>query len=48
MEPAYSTNLGGVAIRDGQVPGALGVLESLDNPLPIGIALRIEWAELRA
>ena len=42
MEPAYSTNLGGVAIRDGQVPGALGVLESFDNPLPIGIALRIE------
>ena len=47
MEPAYSANLGGAAIRDGQVPGALGVLESPDNPMPIGIALRIEWAEPR-
>jgi len=48
MEPAYSANLGGAAIRDGQVPGALGMLESPDNPMPIGIALRIEWAEPRA
>jgi hypothetical protein len=48
MEPAYSANLGGSAIRYDKVPGALGMLESPDNPLPIGIALRIEWAEPRA
>ena len=42
------SNFGGAAIRYGEVPGALGVLESPDNPMPIGIALRIEWAEPRA
>ena len=32
------SNFGGAAIRYGEVPGALGVLESPDNPMPIGIA----------
>jgi hypothetical protein len=26
------------------VPGAIGMLEAPDNPMPIGIALRIGWA----
>ena len=43
----FDSNLGGSAIRYGEVPGALGVLESPDNPMPIGIAIRIEWAEPR-
>jgi len=38
----FCSNFGGSAIRYDKVPGALGVLESPDNPLPIGIALRIE------
>src|SRR5271166_5716266 len=44
----FYSNFGGSAIRYDKVPGALGVLESPDKPLPIGIALRIEWAEPRA
>src|SRR5271166_2666509 len=44
----FYSNFGGSAIRYDKVPGALGVLESPDNPLPIGIALRIVWAEPRA
>ena len=44
----FYSNFGGSAIRYDKVPGALGMLESLDNPLPIGIAMRIEWAEPRA
>ena len=44
----FYSNFGGSAIRYDKVPGALGMLESPDNPLPIGIALRIEWAEPRA
>ena len=44
----FSSNFGGSAIRYDKVPGILGMLESLDNPLPIGIAMRIEWAEPRA
>ena len=39
-----NSNFGGAAIRCSEVPGAMGVLESLDNPLLIGIALRIGWA----
>jgi len=38
----FYSNFGGSAIRHAKVPGALGVLESPDTPLPIGIALRIE------
>ncbi len=48
MDSIFYSNFGGAAIRYGEVPGALGVLESPDNPMPIGIALRIEWAEPRA
>ena len=48
MDSTFYSNFGGAAIRYGEVPGALGVLESPDNPMPIGIALRIEWAEPRA
>ena len=44
----FYSNFGGSAIRYDKVPVALGMLESPDNPLPIGIALRIEWAEPRA
>ena len=42
------SNFGGSAIRYDKVPGALGMLESTDNLLPIEIVLRIEWAEPRA
>ena len=41
-DSTFYSNFGGVAIRHDKVPGALGMLESPDNPLPIGIALRIE------
>jgi hypothetical protein len=44
MEPAYYTNFGDAAIRYGEVPGTIGVLEAPDNPMPIGMALRIGWA----
>jgi hypothetical protein len=43
MEPAYSTNFGGAAIRYGEVPGAIGVLESPDNHMPIGMAFPLGW-----
>ena len=43
MEPAYYTNFGDAAIRYGEVPGTLGVLEAPDNPLPIGMAFPIGW-----
>ena len=48
MDSIFYSNFGGAAIRYGEIPGALGVLELPDNPMPIGIALRIEWAEPRA
>ena len=48
MDSIFYSNFGGSAIRYDKAPGALGMLEPPDNPLPIGIALRIEWAEPRA
>ena len=38
MDSIFDSNFGGAAIRYGEVPGDMGVLESPDNPLPIGIA----------
>ena len=44
MEPAYSTNFGGAALRYGAaLPGAIGVLESPDNHMPIGMVSPIGW-----
>ena len=40
MEPAYYTNFGGAVLRYGEVP-AIGVLESPDNHMPIGMAFPI-------
>jgi hypothetical protein len=40
MEPAYYTNFGDAAIRYGEVPGTIGVLEAPDNHMPIGMASR--------
>jgi hypothetical protein len=30
-------------LRYGEVPGAVGVLEALDKPMPVGMALCIGW-----
>jgi hypothetical protein len=30
-------------LRYGEVPGAIGVLEALDNPMPVGMALCVGW-----
>jgi hypothetical protein len=43
MEPAYYTNFGDTAIRYGEVPGTIGVLEAPDNHMPIGMAFPIGW-----
>jgi hypothetical protein len=43
MEPAYYTNFGNAAIRYGEVPGALGALESPDNHMPVGMVFPIGW-----
>jgi hypothetical protein len=44
--PAYFTNASGPgAVRYGQLPGSIGVLESLDKPMPIGIASAIGRTE---
>jgi hypothetical protein len=49
MEPAYYTNFGDAAIRYGEVPSIIGVLEAPDNHMPIGMAFPIGWtAEGRA
>jgi hypothetical protein len=42
----YFTNIG-VAdpVRPGQLPGSIGVLESLDKPMPLGIASEIGRTE---
>ena len=39
----YFTNVGPQAgpVRYGTVPGAIGVLEDLDKPMPIDLALRV-------
>jgi hypothetical protein len=45
---SYS-NFGGAALRYGEVPGTIGVLEAPDNHMPIGMAFSIGWtAEGRA
>jgi hypothetical protein len=43
MEPAYYTNFGGAVLRYGEVPGAIGALESPDNHMPIGMVFPIGW-----
>ena len=43
MEPAYSTNFGDAALRYGEAPGTIGVLEAPDNHMPIGMAFPIGW-----
>jgi hypothetical protein len=30
-------------LRHGDVPGAIGVLEALDNPMLVGLALCVGW-----
>jgi hypothetical protein len=30
-------------LRYGEVPGAIGVLEALDKPMPVGMALCVGW-----
>jgi hypothetical protein len=32
-------------VRYGQVPGAIGVLEAPDHPMPIGIAFEADWTD---
>jgi hypothetical protein len=42
----YFTNIGVAGpVRSGQVPGSIGVLESLNNKMPIGIAPEIGRTE---
>jgi hypothetical protein len=42
MEPVYSsTNFGGAVLRYGEVPGALGALESPDNHMLIRMVFPI-------
>jgi hypothetical protein len=44
MGPSYAS--AGPArgpLRYGEVPGAIGVLEALDGPMPVGRALCIGW-----
>jgi hypothetical protein len=36
----FDSNLGGVAIRYGEVCGAIGVFDAPDNPMPIGLRCR--------
>jgi hypothetical protein len=43
MDSTFYSNFGGSAICYGEVPGALGVLESPDSPMPIGIVFGAEW-----
>ena len=46
MSAAYFTNASGPwPVRHGQLPGWIDVLESLDKPMPIGIASEIGWTE---
>jgi hypothetical protein len=40
---AYFTNIGPILWRHGY--GAIGVLESRDNHMPIGMALEVGWDE---
>jgi hypothetical protein len=30
-------------LKYGEVPGAIGVLEALDKPMPVGMALCVGW-----
>jgi hypothetical protein len=42
MSPTYFTNIGVAGpVRSGQLPGSIGVLESLDNKMSIGIASEV-------
>jgi hypothetical protein len=44
--PAYFTNIGIAGpVRSGQLPGSIGVLESLDKPMPIEIASEVGRTE---
>ena len=45
----YFTNAGPTRgpLRYGSAPGAIGVLEALDKPMPIGMALSVGWDDQR-
>jgi hypothetical protein len=46
MSQSYFTNIGGSGpVRYGQFPFAIGVLESPNNFMPIGMAFEIGWTE---
>jgi hypothetical protein len=46
VSPTYLTNISTSGpVRYGQVPGSIGVLESLDKPMPIGVASAIGWTD---
>jgi hypothetical protein len=33
------------AVRHGQLPGSIGVLEAPDQPMPIGMAFEVGWTD---
>jgi hypothetical protein len=43
MTRYFSHINGGGPVRYGQLPGSIGVLDSPDHPMPIGIASCIGW-----
>ena len=44
MTTRYFAHISGAGpVRHGQVPGSIGVLDSLDHPMPIGMANCTGW-----